>query len=281
MLGIIGGYGALVKEDVVATGAAFDLAGRVAIVTGAGSGIGRATALALADAGAAVVCSDLNLGAAQATAREAGAEGKDATAWQLDVTDADDVRKTVTEIHQSHGRLDVMVNVAGAVTSRGPVVSLTDEDLDRGLALNLKSLVYGCQAAAVVMQRGGSIINIGSGTVDAAVGDLAAYSIPKAGVLQLTRSLARELGPAGIRVNVVSPGYILTSMTEAKWRDTDGNLKPGLRDEIIEQQAAGIPLGRPGDASEVASVVLFLAGDGASYVTGQVIRVNGGSVMPL
>ena len=281
MLGSILESGGLVKEDAVATRPFFDLAGRVAIVTGAGSGIGHATALALADAGAAVVCSDLNLDAARATAQEAVAEGRDAAARQLDVTDADDVRIAVTEVHQSYGRLDVMVNVAGAVTSRGPVASLTDEDLDRGLALNLKSLVYGCQSAAVVMQRGGSIINIGSGTVDAAVGDLAAYSIPKAGVLQLTRSLARELGPAGIRVNVVSPGYILTAMTEAKWRDAEGDLKSGLREQIVEEQAAGIPLGRPGNASEVASVVLFLAGDGASYVTGQVIRVNGGSVMPL
>ena len=262
-------------------GSAFDLTGRVAIVTGAGSGIGRASALALAGAGAVVVCADLDSPAAAETAELVNADGRCAVMHQLDVTDVAAIRASVTGVQERYGRLDVMANIAGAVTARGPVASLAEADLDRGLTLNLKSLVYGCQAAARVMRRGGSIINIGSGTVDAAVGDLAAYSIPKAGVLQLTRSLARELGPAGIRVNAVSPGYILTGMTTAHWCDASGKPQPELQQQVIEQQSADIPLGRRGEAAEVASVVLFLAGDGASYVTGQVIRVNGGSVMPL
>lgn len=144
------------------------------------------------------------------------------------------------------------------------MVSLAEGDFDRGLALNLKSLVYGCQAAAAVMCRGGSIINVGSGAVDAAIADLAAYSIPKAGVLQLARSLARELGPAGIRVNTVSPGYILTGMTDAHFRDDSGTVDPRRRQHVVERESANTPLGLPGEAAEVASVVLFLAGDGAS-----------------
>ena len=254
------------------------LAERVAVVTGAGSGIGRASARALAAAGATVVCTDLDAEAAAATAEIAGPRAGGA---HLDVTDRDAVFRLIEGVRERHGRLDVVANIAGAVTSRGPVAAVTDAELDRGLALNLKSLVYGCQAAAMAMERGGAIVNVGSGTVDAAVSDLAAYSIPKAGVLQLTRSLARELGPAGIRVNTVSPGYIRTRMTEGHFQDSTGRVDEASRREIEETQSATIPLGRPGEASEVASVVVFLAGDGASYITGQTIRVNGGSVMPL
>jgi 3-oxoacyl-[acyl-carrier protein] reductase len=266
-----------VEPPSVAPGCA-RLTGRVALVTGAGSGIGRASALALAVAGAFVVCADIDAAAAEATAESAGPR---ADAAQIDVTDRAAVFGLVSGTCERHGRLDVYANIAGAVTSPGPVTGLTDAALDEGLALNLKSLVFGCQAAASVMGRGGSIVNVGSGTVDAAVGDLAAYSIPKAGVLQLTRSLARELGPAGIRVNTVSPGYILTGMTDVHFRDAAGHPDDDRRRRIVAEQSAGIPLGRPGEASEVAAVVAFLAGDGASYVTGQTIRVNGGSVMPL
>jgi 3-oxoacyl-[acyl-carrier protein] reductase len=248
------------------------MADRVAVVTGAGSGIGRACAQAFAAAGAAVICADIDLAGAEATAESVGAR---AHAARLDVTDRADVFRLIEAAVRRHGRLDVVANVAGAVTSRGEVSAMSETDFDRGVALNLKSLVFGCQAAASFLTSGGAIVNVGSGTVDAAVAGLAAYSIPKAGVLQLTRSLARELGPRGIRVNTVSPGYIHTGMTQAHYTDED------RRRALIAEQSASIPLGRPGKAAEVASVVVFLAGDGASYVTGQTIRVNGGSVMPL
>ncbi|MGW5385735.1 SDR family NAD(P)-dependent oxidoreductase [Nocardia sp. NPDC003963] len=246
-----------------------ELAGRLAIVTGAGSGIGRAAAHDLAAAGALVVCTDLDTETAEETAEALRVAGSDAVARSLDVTDIPAFRASIDAVHRRYGRIDVLANVAGGVTARGPVADLSEDHFHRGLALNLTSMVFGCQAAARVMRAGSSIVNIASGTVDAAVGDLPAYSIPKAGILQLTRSLARELGPAGIRVNAISPGYIRTGMTA----DHDA--------ELIERRSADIPLGRAGSAHEVAAVITFLASERASYVTGQVIRVNGGSVMPL
>lgn len=254
------------------------LAGRIAIVTGAGSGIGRACAQDLSAQGATVVCVDIDFEAASATASGIGSRALPA---RVDVTIRADVFALVDSVRERHGRLDILANVAGAVTSRGPVRDMTEADFDTGLALNLKSLVYGCQAAARAMTRGGSIVNISSGTVDAAVPNLAAYSIPKGAITQLTRTLAQELGPHGIRVNSVSPGYIETAITRSHYVDEYGQIDEQKRRAILDAQSPAIPLGRPGEPSEVASVVTFLAGDGGSYVSGQTIRVNGGSVMPL
>lgn len=263
--------------------AALGLEGRTALVTGAGSGIGRATAIEFANAGAAVGCADVDQQSCRNCAEEITEQGGTAFSYSLDVRSAADFESVVSNLLLRTGRIDVLANVAGAITARGPVLSMRDDEFDEGLTLNLKSFVYGCRAVgtAMISGGGGSIINVSSGTVDGHAPDLGAYSIPKAGVLQLTRTLAMELGGDGVRVNTVSPGYISTSMTAAHYRNADGTLNDEQQNAVDSEHSASIPLGRPGRAREVATAVTFLASDAASYITGQIIRVNGGLVMPL
>lgn len=263
--------------------ATFRVDGRTALVTGAGSGIGRATAIELAAAGSAVGCADIDEQSCRSCAEEITAQGGTAFSYSLDVRSAADFASVASNLLERTGRIDILANVAGAIMARGPVLSMRDDEFEEGLTLNLKSFVHGCRAvgAAMIIGGGGSIINVSSGTVDGRAPNLGAYSIPKAGVLQLTRTLAMELGRDGVRVNTVSPGYISTSMTAAHYRNADGTVNVEQRNTVDSEHSAEIPLGRPGQAREVATAVTFLASDASSYITGQIIRVNGGLAMPL
>jgi 3-oxoacyl-[acyl-carrier protein] reductase len=257
-----------------------DLDGRVALVTGAGSGIGRATAELLAEAGAHVVGADIDEAAAASTAATISGRGRSASAVALDVRDAGAAAAAVAAVIADHGHLDVLANVAG-VMHMANVADMDEADLDAVLATNLKGPFHLARAVVPHMTaRGsGSIVNVASAAVDVARPGLFAYSASKAALVQLTRILAMEVGPSGVRVNAVAPGWVPTGMTGRHYTRPDGSVD----DEAFERVAAPMrglsPLGRTGTADDIAHAILYLAGDAAGFVTGQVLRPNGGVSM--
>jgi 3-oxoacyl-[acyl-carrier protein] reductase len=244
------------------------LEGRVVIVTGGSRGIGRAVAHSLAEAGASVVVSGRDAGRLEAAARELEGLGVPVLGVVADVGRREDVDRLVGQSKERFGRIDVVVNNAG-ITRDTLLVRMKDEDWDEVLHVNLRGAFLVMRAAAKVMmrQRGGRIINIASAAGAMGNPGQANYSAAKAGLIGLTKAAARELARWGILVNAVAPGLIDTDMAAA--------IPPEARDALLAQ----IPLGRMGSAREVGEVVRFLAGDGATYVTGQVIHVNGGLYM--
>ena len=251
-------------------------AGRVALVTGGGGGLGRAVAAALAVEGAKVVVADVAIAAAEEAAAGLRAAGGKAIALELDVSDGESVGTAFARVEAELGGLDVLVNLAGG--SLGTPRDLPDirpEDYDRVLDVNLRGTFLCCQAAAPLLarSRGGAIVNVSS---IAARGTTPVTGVPyaaaKAGVLGLTRRLAREVGPLGIRVNAVAPGLFLSGpRLEGMWEQ----LSERERAEVLD----AIPLRRMPELSEAAAPILFLASGDASYVTGVVLDVNGGRFM--
>ena len=258
-----------------------DLTGRVAVVTGAASGIGRASAAMLAAAGATVVCADVDGDGAAATAASFADGGGAASGAAVDVSQRDAVDGLVAQAVADHGRLDVMCNVAG-VAHTGNVLDTTEEELERVWSINFKGVLFGCQAAGRVMvERGsGAIVNMASVAVDLGTPGLLCYSVAKAGVVQLTRTLASELGPQGVRVNAIAPGYIVTAMTARRYTAEDGTVDEAERDKWLRMMSGSVPLRRTGEPEDIADAVLYLASDASSFVTGQTIRVNAGVTMP-
>jgi 3-oxoacyl-[acyl-carrier protein] reductase len=242
---------------------------RVALVTGAARGIGRAIALALAQPGLTLYLNDVVIGEeAEKTRREVEGQGADARLLQFNVADQAAVQAGIDRIIQESGRLDLLVNNAG-ITRDNLVVRMKEADWDQVLEVNLKG-AYNCIRAAakpMIKQRGGRIINISSVVGVMGNAGQANYVASKAGLIGLTKSVARELASRNITVNAVAPGFIETEMTAA------------LPEKVRAEMQAQIPLNRFGTPEEVAQAVLFLAGDAAAYITGQVLHVNGGMLM--
>jgi 3-oxoacyl-[acyl-carrier protein] reductase len=242
---------------------------RVAIVTGAARGIGRAIAVTFLRVGAKVAIIDSDKERLEILKREIEKEYKEAFTIPCDITTSSDVKEMVDQVHKAFGRIDILVNNAGIIR-RGTIETVTEEDWDRVIEVNLKGTFNCCKAVVEIMkkQNYGKIVNVSS--IAGKLGDITSapgYGPSKAGVDALTKTLARQLAPYGINVNAVSPHAIETEMS-AQWSEE-------RRKEII----ASIPLGRLGKPEDVAEAVLFLASDEASFITGEVLDVNGGALM--
>ena len=246
-----------------------DMTGKVALVTGGGSGIGRATVLAFAKRGATVATVDVDESGGAETVRLAGELGAKVDFWRVDVSKAGEVEAMLSRIVESHGRLDYAYNNAGIEGPTGSLVDCSEADFDKVISVNLKG-VWLCMKSEIpvmVAVGGGAIVNTSSISGLKGSSRLGPYTGSKFGVAGLTRSAALEFGGQGVRVNAICPGTIDTPMVERLW-----GADPNKSRQLLE----GTPLHRQGDPAEVAEVVVWLCSDAASYVNGNLMKVDGG-----
>ncbi|HBY97655.1 MAG: SDR family oxidoreductase [Ardenticatenaceae bacterium] len=240
---------------------------RIAIVTGAGSGNGRAIALCFAHEGAVIVVADIDASRGQETVAMLRQLGAEAIFAKCNVTSGADVQHMIRTIHQQFGRLDILVNNAG-VSPVGSVTEISEADWDLCLNIDLKSVFLGCKYAIPVMIEGGrgTIVNIAGTLGLRATQRKAAYCAAKAGVINLTRQVALDYGPYNIRVNAICPGFVDTPLTAS------------IQGEEREKILNALPLKRAAQAEEIGDVAVFLASDASSYVTGSILLVDGGQM---
>ena len=242
------------------------LNGKVALITGAARGIGKAIALKFASEGASIAFTDLVINeSAEETVKELEAFGVKVKAYASNAADFEATQEVVAEIEKEFGRVDILVNNAG-ITKDGLVMRMSEAQWDAVIDVNMKSAFNFLHVVVTIMarQKGGSIINMASIAGQTGNPGQVNYSASKAGLIAMAKSVAKEMGPRGVRANAIAPGYVITEMTEV--------LPQAVKDEFIKL----IPLKRGATVEEIANTALYLASDLSSYVTGQVIAVNGG-----
>ena len=241
------------------------LAGKVSLITGAAQGIGLATALKFAREGAIVVLCDLQQAAVDAAAQQCQALGAKAVGYALDVTDRAGIDRVVAQVKAEFGRIDVLVNNAG-ITKDARLQKMTLEQFDRVIDVNLRGVFHASQAVADVMVAQGAGVILNASSVVGIYGNFGQtnYAASKFGVIGFTKTWSRELGPKGVRVNAVAPGFIATHILDT------------IPANVLDEMKHRVPLHRLGTAEEIANVYAFLASDEASYVNGAVIEVSGG-----
>ena len=253
------------------------LAGQIAVVTGAAQGLGLGIAEQLATDGAEVFLTDVQLDKAQESSDRLGAQGLRTHARLLDVTDSAAVDAFFESVVAEHGRVDLLVNNAGMGQDVQPTLEVSDEEWARVIDINLTGTFRTCRAAGRVMERreSGAIVNLASINAHSPAALVASYNAAKAAVISLTKTLAMELAPYGVRVNAVSPGPVYTAFNKKVMAQRSVTL--GLEeDDMIERVRKAIPLGRWGEAADIAQAVSFLCSPAASWITGEVLQVNGG-----
>jgi NAD(P)-dependent dehydrogenase (short-subunit alcohol dehydrogenase family) len=250
----------------------FKLTGKVAVVTGAARGIGLATVEALAEAGAFVILTDMNTDVLKTAVKAMSDKGYRVESEVFDVTDPSAAQRVHDAVIARHGRVDVLVNNAGIAISNHPAETMSDEVWNKVIDVNLNGLFRACRAfgKGMLERGGGSIVNVGSmsGFIVNRPQEQANYNASKAAVHHLTRSLAAEWGARGVRVNAVAPTYIDTEMNAYVYEDK----------EMFRHWVGGTPMNRLGRMDEVASVILFLASEAASLMTGSIVLADGGYV---
>jgi len=260
--------------------AAFSLAGKVAVVTGAARGMGAQAAVTFAEAGADVVIADVLEDGLQETAARVRALGRVATVVATDVSQKASVDALAAQAVATHGRIDVWANVAG-VLRHATILDTTEDVYALITGVNQAGVYWGTAAAMRAMQEhGGSIVNIASAGGDMPAPMISVYAMTKAAVMMITRSAATEGGQYGIRVNAVAPGFIDTPMVAGYWTTADGAFDPDAKRDALAVRAAGSPIGRTGEPEDITWAMLYLAADASRFMTGQVLRPNGGVVMP-